>query len=217
MTRRVSLMSTAIILVMVLIFTLLSLPALAADNDSTLPAVEWQTIYGGKGSDVGYSAAPTADGYLVLGTTKSYGNGSYDAWLLKLDNAGHVLWNRTYGGTGGDWCYGIMPTADGNYVMAGATSSTGNGGFDIWVVKVNGNGDLLWSKTYGGPNNDAGFAVAVTDDGGYAITGYGAFRPGIVTSLSYARMRMAMRCGTEHTRTGYRTGVRLSSRLPTAA
>ncbi len=158
---------------MTLALAILSLPAVAAESNVTLPVVQWQHTYGGPGSDVGYSAAPAADGgYLVLGTTRSYGNGSYDAWLLKIDAQGREVWNRTYGGTGGDWLYGIMPTADGNYVMAGATSSASNGGFDAWLVKVNGNGDLLWSKNYGEDYNDAAFSVAVMDDGGYALTGY---------------------------------------------
>ncbi|OPY26200.1 MAG: hypothetical protein A4E28_02658 [Methanocella sp. PtaU1.Bin125] len=179
MACAVSLKPVALVLIVFLANVIFSLPAIAADSNDTFPPVEWQTTYGGAYSDVGYSAVPVPDGYLVVGVTKSYGNGSYDTWLLKLDNAGNVLWNRTYGGTGGDWCYGIMPASDGNYVMVGATNSWGAGGFDIWLVKVNGDGDQIWSKTFGGPNGDAGFGVAPLADGGFAVTGYWSQNSGL--------------------------------------
>jgi Zn-dependent protease len=151
-----------------------TLPVTSTGNNGNdgLPAIEWQHVYNRPYSDVGYNAVETPGGYLVLGVTKSHGNGSYDAWLLKIDPQGNELWNRTYGGTGGDWFYGLIPTKDGNYVMAGALGSGTAGGFDIWLLKVNGNGDILWSKTFGGPNYDVGFSVAEMGDGGYAVTGY---------------------------------------------
>jgi Zn-dependent protease len=146
---------------------------MADATNGSAPAVEWQSTYGAAGSDVGYNAVQTADGgYLVIGVTKSFGNGSYDAWLLKLDDQGRMVWNRTYGGSGGDWLYGIATATDGNFLLVGATNSMGAGGFDVWLVKVNGNGDAIWSRTYGSAYNDAGFSVAPLANGGCAVAGY---------------------------------------------
>lgn len=138
-----------------------------------MPAVEWQSTFGGNHSDAAYSVAPVDDGgYLVAGATNSYGNGSWDAYLTRFNATGGKMWEKTYGGAGGEWCYVIKPLSDGNYAMVGATSSDSKGGFDVYVVKVDPDGNVLWTQTYGGPQNDAGFWIAEAGEGNLIITGY---------------------------------------------
>jgi Zn-dependent protease len=160
-------------LIILVILAAMAVQASLAQGVEAIPPPAWDHAYGGPSSDVGYSVAPAPDGgFLVIGATRSYGNGSYDAFLLRTGRDGTELWNRTYGGPGGEWCYGIIRTSEGNYLLAGATNSYGSGGFDVWLVMVDEDGRHLWSKTYGGSNADAGFAAIEAREGGFAIAGY---------------------------------------------
>ncbi|MCX6601485.1 MAG: hypothetical protein NT025_07970 [bacterium] len=92
--------------------------------------------------------------------------------------APEIEWSRTYGGSGDDECSSVQPTADGGYVLAGATNSFGAGDYDAWLLKTDADGDSLWSRTYGGIGNDYCAAAYQTADGGYVLCGgtdsYGA-------------------------------------------
>ena len=81
-------------------------------------------------------------------------------------------WSKTYGGTNGDWGFSVVKSSDGGYVIAGVTSSYGLGGDDVYLVKTDSAGSMLWNKTYGGTSNDSWFSMIRTTDGGYAIAGY---------------------------------------------
>jgi len=81
------------------------------------------------------------------------------------------LWSRTYGGPQGEWCSEVILTNDGGYALAGITTSFGNGGHDLWLVKTDENGDSLWSRTYGRPYNDNCGSAIQTSDGGYLLVG----------------------------------------------
>jgi len=112
----------------------------------------WSQTYGGTGDDRFYDALFTSDGnFMYGGHTDSFGHGSGDMWLLKTNEDGDSLWSKTFGGSGSENCSKILETDDGNFILAGHTSSYGAGGTDFWLVKTNGNGDSLWSHTYGGP------------------------------------------------------------------
>ncbi|HSY75958.1 MAG TPA: T9SS type A sorting domain-containing protein [Bacteroidia bacterium] len=117
-----------------------------------------------------------AGGYITLiGGYLSPKNG----FLTKLDSAtGDTIWSRSYGhgaGPGTEWFYHIVQTVDGGYLAAGYTTSFGQGGQDIYLVKTDANGALMWSKTYGTPGNELAFGHCLqpTSDGGYILTGPG--------------------------------------------
>ena len=88
--------------------------------------------------------------------TSSFGAGSYDVYLIKTDASGDTLWTRTYGGPDGDRGHSVQQTADGGYIIAGSTNSFGAGRRDVYLIKTNAQGDTLWTRTYGGSDDDAG-------------------------------------------------------------
>jgi hypothetical protein len=97
----------------------------------------WQKTYGGSGLDAAILIQQTTDdGYIVTGITESFGAGGKDALILKLDNSGNVIWQKTYGGSGDDRAQCIQQTTDGGYVVAGYTSSFGADIRDFWVLKT---------------------------------------------------------------------------------
>jgi len=139
----------------------------------------WIRTYGGSEWDFGHSVQITADsGYIITGRTMSYGSGGEDLYLIRIDPSGDTLWTKTYGGTDSDGGCCIEKTTDGGYIIAGRTWSFGAGGGDVWLLKTDSLGDTLWTKTYGGGNEDWGYSVQQTEDGGYIIVGYKMFSPG---------------------------------------
>ncbi len=139
-----------------------------------LEAAEWAKTYGGAGADSLSSMQPTADGgYIVAGSTTSFGAGGSDAWLMKLAADGSIVWQKTYGGIESDGARSVYPTLDGGFVMAGTTQSFGAGRNDLWVLKLDSNGNVAWQKTYGGTGDEAGIDVKPTADGGYIAIGNG--------------------------------------------
>jgi hypothetical protein len=140
---------------------------------------DWDFAYGGKDEEQAGEIRRTADGgYIVVGSTKSFGAGDYDLWLLKLGGKGKIIWQRTYGGSKADYGHSVRPTADGGLIVAGATSSFGAGGFDGWVLKLDARGTVQWEKTYGGTSHESLFSIRPLAGGGYVAAGrtksYGA-------------------------------------------
>ena len=135
---------------------------------------QWAKTYGGSQYDSVADLIQLTDtgGYIVCGRTASFGAGSYDIWLLELSALGEVEWERTYGGSGGDYPYSIQQTSDGGYILAGTTYSFGSGDGDAWVLKVSSTGDVEWEKTYGGIDYDTVRCLQTTSDGGYIVVGY---------------------------------------------
>ena len=133
----------------------------------------WTRTFGGWNTDVGRSVQQTTDGGFVLaGYTFSYGAGAADVWLIRTDAQGDTLWTRTYGGSSYDWGNSVQQTADGGFMVAGYTSSFGAGGDDVWLIKTDAQGNTLWTRTYGGPMDDASYSVQQTGDGGFVVAGY---------------------------------------------
>ena len=136
------------------------------------PSTEWSRTYGGTNEDRAFASVQTADGgYALAGFTESFGTGSADAWLVKIDASGNMMWSKTYGGTGYDVALSLVQTGDGGYALAGHTDSFGAGNYDFWLVKTDSSGNMMWSKTYGGTGWEDAYALVQTVDGGYALAG----------------------------------------------
>jgi len=133
----------------------------------------WEKTFGGAGCDEGYSVQQTSDGgFIIAGVTSSFGAGEYDVYLIKTDGDGNEVWSMTFGGTSYDGGYSVQQTTDGGFIIAGYKSWTGAVGQDIYLNKTSGNGNEVWSKTFGGSSYDYGRSVQQTRDGGFIITGY---------------------------------------------
>jgi hypothetical protein len=134
--------------------------------------LQWTKTIGGKKEDVGISLIQTSDGgYAIAGYTSSFGAGELDVYLVKLDANGNLQWTKTIGGKKEDVGISLIQTSDGGYAITGATKSFGTGGVNVYLVKLDAQGNLQWTKTIGGPGNEAGYSLIQTSDGGYAITG----------------------------------------------
>jgi len=132
----------------------------------------WTRTYGGMSHEYGSSVQQTSDGgYILAGTTFSFGSGNGDVYLIKTNAAGDTLWTRTYGGTNEENGASIQQTSDGGYIIAGFTYSFGAGSYDVYLIKTDAMGDTLWTRTYGGHGGDGGFSVQQTTDGGFIIVG----------------------------------------------
>jgi len=133
----------------------------------------WEKTYGGSGDDwARYIQQTTDGGYIVAGSTSSFGAGKSDVYVIKLDENGNKVWEKTYGGSDYDEAYSIQQTKDGGYIVAGYTRSFGAGESDIYIIKLDGNGNSVWERTYGGIKDDEAYSIQQTTDGGYIVAGY---------------------------------------------
>jgi hypothetical protein len=148
----------------------------------------WDKTFGGTGSDYAHSVVSTSDGgYLLVGYSQSgaggdksqNSQGSYDYWAVKIDANGNKVWDKTFGGNGGDEAQSVVTTSDGGYLLVGYSASGAGGdksqnsqGYtDYWAVKIDGNGNKVWDKTFGGTSHDYAQSVVSTSDGGYLLVG----------------------------------------------
>lgn len=132
----------------------------------------WAKAFGGPGRDYGQGICATQDGgCVVAGFTTSAGEGLEDALLVKYASDGSVVWAKTFGGGSPDMALGVCTTRDGGFVFCGYTMSAGQGGSDLWVVRVDAAGTELWAATAGGARNDRGYAIEEEPDGDFRIAG----------------------------------------------
>ena len=151
----------------------------------------WDKTYGGSGDDFARSIQQTSDGgYIVTGYMNSNdgdvtdGNNRdisdfyHDYWIIKLDGLGNKVWDKTYGGSDYEYAESIQQTSDGGYIVAGHTLSNdgdisdgNNGSADYWIIKLDGSGNKVWDKTYGGSDFDYVESIHQTSDGGYVVAG----------------------------------------------
>jgi hypothetical protein len=133
----------------------------------------WTKTYGGSGSDKGNSVSQTLDGgYIIAGTTNSFGAGNADIYLVKTNSTGDSIWTKTYGGTEYDNGYCVSQTSDGGYILTGKTNSYGAGFDDVYIIKTDSLGDIMWTRTYGDTSSDRGLSIVQTNDGGFIVAGW---------------------------------------------
>ena len=138
-------------------------------------ATEWEKSYGGGGEEQAYAVRQTDDGgFIVAGYTLSFGAGGVDGWVLKLDSAGSVEWEKAFGGPSEDLFYSLDKTGDGGFILAGPTDSLGAGGKDVLLLKLDARGDVEWRKTYGGEGEEQAYSVRRSGDGGFIAGGFSA-------------------------------------------
>lgn len=138
---------------------------------SNAGAIQWSRTFGGTYFDYGYDATQTADGgYIMTGSSFSFGSG-YALYTIKADVNGTFQWGTALNGFADEYSYSVIQTNDGGYIVAGGTTGFGSGGSDVLLAKMTSSGSVSWMSTYGGFQNDCGFTVKQTSDGGYAVAG----------------------------------------------
>lgn len=152
------------------------------------PNIQWQKCYGSLTNDAIIDVINAHNvGYISCGYTTGCAGGSLDAWIIRTDNAGNILWQKCYGGSGSEKFQSICKTMDGGYVLVGTSNSndgdvTGvHGSGDFWVVKIDSAGTIKWQKALGGTLSETGRSIQQTSDGGYMVAGITLSNNGDVT------------------------------------
>ncbi|HEX7319007.1 MAG TPA: hypothetical protein VF399_01465 [bacterium] len=134
---------------------------------------QWTKTIGGSGYDMCRGLYQTSDsGFILTGTTNSYGADSFDIYLIRTDKNGDALWTKTFGGPLNENGYTVTQTIDGGFLIAGWTQSFGAGNYDAYIIKIDPSGDSLWSFLWGGTSMDKGCSVIEANDGSYMIAGW---------------------------------------------
>jgi hypothetical protein len=133
--------------------------------------MQWEKSFGGSKPDYAYSMVQTNDGnYLITGYSQSFGGGDMDVYLVKISPSGSLIWQKTYIGWGNEEAREIIKSADGNYIIVGSTNSN-LPSQDAFLMKVDGDGAVIWIKYYGGSGKEFGNSVKQCSDGGYYMLG----------------------------------------------
>ena len=145
----------------------------------------WKKCFGGTHHDTAFAVVQTPDkGFVIVGSSQSSNgdltgnNGSSDAWIFKIDSVGNLIWQKNFGGSGFDAFRSIAINGDGNFIVTGftksitATSNGNKGKADVWVAKISSNGDMMWSKGFGGAEDEMGLSIVLTQDNSFLVSGY---------------------------------------------
>ena len=139
----------------------------------SLGLVMWSKYYSGANIDIFRSIKILPDsGFIIAGFSNSSGNGGYDGWVMRVDKNGDSLWSKYIGTPAWDFFYDVAATYDGGFILAGGTYGGDFGNEDYYLVKINGNGDTLWTRTYGGNKEDEARGIIQTKDSSLAVVGY---------------------------------------------
>jgi len=127
----------------------------------------WTKTFGGDGLELGTDVQILEDGgFILLGSTESFGNGSSDIWLIKTDSLGETTWTKTFGDNSSDYGKSILKTPDDGYIIRGVTESFGYGNTALVLIKTDSIGNKIWDNAFGGSNGENGNALRETNDGG---------------------------------------------------
>ncbi len=155
----------------------------------------WDKRYGGPSDDYLQCMLALPGGGFLLGGHSFSGaggdktepsRGGYDYWLLEVDASGNKVWDKRYGGHLDEYCYGLLFTPDGEYLLAGYSYSgiygdktqPSRGGSDFWLLRLNDRGGKVWEEVYGGPGDERLYSMAVATDGRYLLAGDSDSGPG---------------------------------------
>ena len=132
----------------------------------------WIKLYGAEGTDVFNSAIVTKSGeFLLIGYTNTIGNGLHDILLVKVDQKFNLLWSKTFGGSNDDFGMEIIKGHGDDILILGETASYGQGGKDIWLIKIDSFGNKIWDKTYGGSKMEFASSIHRSSSKSYQIVG----------------------------------------------
>lgn len=161
------------------------------------PPQQWVRKYGGSEVDIPFAIKFTTDGGTIVAGYTDSKNGDvstqpnreyWDLWIVKLDRCGNIEWERSFGGTNYESARDVVQTTDGGYIVAGETNSTDGGvvaGFggtkDIWILKLDATGTLLWQKRYGGSGLDIANHIHLLNDGTFLLTASSSSNDGNIT------------------------------------
>jgi len=157
--------------------------------------IKWQRCFGGSNEERVMDILPVGSEYFIVGWTESddgdisFNHGSGDAWIVKIDSIGNILWEKTYGGSNGEFWRRILPAPDNCYYLLGASGSWDGdisydpypGSNDLWIAKIDSAGTLIWEKIIGGWMIDMIESAALTNDGGVVVFGWTGSQDGEVT------------------------------------
>jgi len=151
----------------------------AGDQDVYLAKIaldgsfQWFQTFGGTDDDFAFDVLPLATGgMLVGGTTRSFGAGDYDVYLLKITDNGTLNWQKTYGGAFGEWGTYIAALPAGGFALAGSTQSFNNLQDDLYLVRTDADGNQLWQRSYGQAQKDIPHSLALAPDDGFLIAAH---------------------------------------------
>ena len=134
--------------------------------------VLWNKSFGGDSIDAAFDLIQTDDeGFILVGYTFSFSESS-DIYLIHTDKNGELLWEKSYGGNSNDIGFSITQSQDGGYIICGESESFGVGEADLYVIKIDVNGTLEWSNTYGGEGFDTGRSITQSSTGEYCVAGH---------------------------------------------
>jgi hypothetical protein len=132
----------------------------------------WSQTLGGSAWDYANAIQETQDGgYVLVGSTNSFGAGGQDILLVRLDAQGGVLWSTTFGGPANERAEEVLIGPEGDIIIFGTTDSFGAGSTDLYLIKADANGEEVWSRTYGGNQDETAGSVGWTRDGGFILVG----------------------------------------------
>ena len=134
----------------------------------------WTRHYGGNQTDQAFCIRQTFDdGFILVGSTESFGNPSGEAYLIRTDMMGDTLWTRKYKEGYSNRAFSVEQTADGGFILCGRSLSSGSGtDADLYMLRTDVNGDSIWAKTFGGTGFEEGNSVVITPDLGFLSAGY---------------------------------------------
>ncbi len=132
----------------------------------------WTRTYGGLQDDICHSVKQTSDsGYILLGSTKSFGSGMDDFYLIKTNNLGDTLWTKTYGEVNSDIGWKVLQTADNGYILVGYTYNFSVTGMAIYIIKTSSTGIITWSKVLDSTFGQFAFSIDQSLNGEFIIGG----------------------------------------------